>query len=95
MYSIGHVLKLLRKCTIMTQKQLSTELQCHQNYLSRIENDLTEVPVSLLDRYELIFGVSASSLLEFRKLSSEKSIVNELQKCIDWDKIDILMFDRE
>lgn len=95
MYSISHVLKLLRKCTIMTQKQLATELECHQNYLSRIENDLTEVPVSLLDRYELIFGVSGSTLLDIRKKDCEKNIVIELQKCIDWDKIDVLMFDRE
>ena len=95
MYSIGKVLKLLRKCTVMTQKQLAKELGCHKNYLSRVEHDLTEVPVSLLDKYELVFGVSGSTLLQFRRLSCEKFIVLELQKCIDWGKIDVLMFDRE
>ena len=95
MYSIGKVLKLLRKCTVMTQKQLAKELGISQSYISKIEKCIASPDIDLLDKYELIFGVSASTLLQFRKLSCEKFIVLELQKCIDWGKIDVLMFDKE
>lgn len=65
--NLGEKIKVLRRNQNMSQNDLADKLKINRNSLSRIENDKTEAPASVIKSVAVLFGVSVSSLLNIEE----------------------------
>ncbi len=71
---LGEALKQLRLFHGVKQKDLAMRLDVSQSYLSELESGSKKnVPLSLLEKYEEIFGIKPSYLLLFSEEMQEGS----------------------